>query len=104
MLHVSWPAGEIPQNLSTAIAFAGWVYSQPTSALFAYDASTNTPMGIIDQPYMFQQQTSADLNPSIQTQAPGYLAAITYPGLITAVPDLSTFGYCGRSTRVQFTK
>jgi len=103
---LSWsaPSPQIPQNVPAAIAAIGIFYGQPTSALISYDITTEQPSGIIDQPYFFQEQTSATLLVRTQTTGTDYLAEITYPGPITFVPDLSTFGYCGRSARVTYAK
>lgn len=103
---LDWSASpdQIPQNTAAGIAFMGWVYSQPTAQLDSYDLATNKPAGVIDQPYMFQDAVGATLTLRTQTLRSGYIAAVTYPGAMAAVPDLSTFGYCGRSARITFTK
>ena len=97
-----WP--QLPQNTPAGIAFMGWVYSQPTLQLDSYDAATNRAAGIIDQPFITQDSLSAVATLRTQTLSTGYLAALTYPGEMAAVPDLSTFGYCGRSPRITFAK
>lgn len=104
VLDWSASAGQIPQNTPAGIAFMGWVYSQPTAQLDSYDLAANTPAGVIDQPLLFQEAVSTTLTLRTQTASSGYLAAVTYPGEIAAVPDLSTFGYCGRSARTTFAK
>ena len=101
---VSFDWSQLPQNTAAGIAFMGWVYSGPTLQLDAYDLATNKPNGVIDQPYITQASLGVTALVRTQTTSSGYLAALTYPGVIAAVPDLSTFGYCGRSPRITFAK
>ena len=101
---VAFDWAQLPQNAQTSILFMGWVYSQPTLQLDSYDPSTNRAAGVIDQPYITQDSMGATALLRTQTASTAYLAALTYPGVMAAVPDLSTFGYCGRSARVTFAR
>src|SRR5205085_11825234 len=98
----SSPSPQMPQNTAAGIAFMGWVYSRPAAQLESYDLAANKAGAIIDSPNLFQDSVGATLTLRTQTAGSGYLAAVTYPGAMAAVPDLSTFGYCGRSARIAF--
>jgi hypothetical protein len=105
-VSVDWspPSEQMPQNTTGGIGFAGWVYSPPTAQLDSYDLAANRAAGIIDSPLLSQAATGVTLLLRTQSASTGYFVAITYPGQLTFVPDLSTFGYCGRSPRLTFSR